>query len=57
MIVNQQGIAETGCEQECDLINMQECELINMHILLIWPKYRTVVGDLQLNNGPGIYNK
>lgn len=49
-------IAETGLEQECDLINTQECGLINMCVLLIWQKYRTV-GDLQLNNGPGNYNK
>lgn len=55
--VNQQRIAETGLEQECGLINTWESELINMHILLIWPKYKTVVGDLQLNNGPGNYNK
>lgn len=25
----------------------QEWDLINMHILLIWPKYGTVVGHLQ----------
>lgn len=53
MTVNQQRIAESGFDQECDLINMHECVLINMHILFIWPKYRMVVGDLQLNNGPG----
>lgn len=50
--LNQQRIAETRLEQERVLINMQECELINMHILLIWPKYRTDVWGLRLNSRP-----